>query len=290
MQKVIVVTLALFTYTVVVKAQDDLLSALESQTDKPTKEFAEAAFKGSRLINGHTVVTRKSKSLEFLIAHRFGKVNQGAYDFFGIDGANVRFGLEYGIGNRLTAGIGRNSFEKTYDSFLKYALLRQQKGLAMIPVSVTWLSSIAIKTLKPSDEPQVLKTPFSQAAYSHVLLVAHKLSPAISLQVMPALIHRNEVEEGEKNDQYAIGVGGRVKVSKRISINTEYYHRVGEAENNPYQNSIAIGVDIETGGHVFQLHLTNSQSMIEKGFITETKGNFFKGDIHFGFNITRVFN
>lgn len=217
-------------------------------------------------------------------------MNRGAYDFFGIDGANVRFGLEYGIGDRLTVGIGRNSFEKTYDSFLKYALLRQQKGLVTIPVSVTWLSSVAIKTLKPSDKPQVVKTPFSQAAYSHVLLIARKFSPSISMQVMPALVHRNEVVEGAENDQYAIGVGGRVKVSKRISINSEYYHRIGEAKNNPYQNSIAIGVDIETGGHVFQLHLTNSQSMIEKGFITETKGNFFKGDIHFGFNITRVFN
>jgi Membrane bound beta barrel domain (DUF5777) len=286
----IIVTLTLFAQAAFAYAQDDLLSALELQTDKPAVEFAEAAFKGSRLINGHTVVTRKNKSLEFLIAHRFGKVNRGAYDFFGIDGANVRFGLEYGIGDRLTVGIGRNSFEKTYDSFLKYALLRQQKGLVTIPVSVTWLSSVAIKTLKPSDKPQVVETPFSQAAYSHVLLIARKFSPSISMQVMPALVHRNEVVEGAENDQYAIGVGGRVKVSKRISINSEYYHRIGEAKNNPYQNSIAIGVDIETGGHVFQLHLTNSQSMIEKGFITETKGNFFKGDIHFGFNITRVFN
>jgi len=271
-------------------AQEDLLKALEAESNEPSVEFAEATFKGSRLINGHTVITRKSKSLEFLIAHRFGKVNQGAYDFYGIDGANVRFGLEYGLTDRLTIGIGRNSFEKTYDAFLKYALLRQQKGVITIPVSVTWLSSTAIRTLKPSDQPQVVKTPFSQAAYSHVLLIARKFTPALSLQLMPALVHRNEVQEGLKNDEYAVGMGGRIKVSKRVSLNMEYYQRVGEVQNNPFQNSVAIGVDIETGGHVFQLHLTNSQSMIEKGFITETKGNFFKGDIHFGFNITRVFN
>lgn len=285
-----VFSLGLLLISLSVAAQDDLLSELENDVVEKTPVYAEATFKGSRLINGHSIITRKKKSLEFLISHRFGKVNTGAYNFFGIDGANVRFALEYGINDRLTVGVGRNSFEKTYDAFGKYNLLRQQTGTITIPVSVTWLSSTAIKTIKPPDQAQVVETSFSQAVYSHVLLIARKFSPTISWQVMPAMVHRNQVLEGEQNDQFAIGTGGRVKLSKRISLNAEYYHQLNPSTNNASENSIALGVDIETGGHVFQLHFTNSQSMVEKGFITETQGNFFKGDVHFGFNITRVFN
>jgi hypothetical protein len=285
-----ILALLLLMLSLSAAAQDDLLSELENDAIDNTPTFAEATFKGSRIINGHSIITRKKKSLEFLISHRFGKINTGAYNFFGIDGANVRFALEYGINNRLTVGFGRNSFEKTYDGFAKYNLLRQQKGDLSIPVSVTWFSSTAIKTLKAPDQAQVVETSFSQAVYSHVLLIARKFSPAISWQLMPALVHRNQVLEGEPNDKFALGTGGRLKLSKRISLNAEYYHQLNPSTNNPTENSIALGVDIETGGHVFQLHLTNSQSMIEKGFITETQGNFFKGDVHFGFNITRVFN
>jgi hypothetical protein len=288
MKKLLTLLVSLTSFSAM--AQDDLLSELENNVVEKTSNYAEATFKGSRLINGHSIITRKKKSLEFLISHRFGKVNTGAYNFFGIDGANVRFALEYGINDRLTVGLGRNSFEKTYDAFAKYNLLRQQTGGFSIPVSVTWLSSTAIKTIKPADQAQVVKTSFSQAVYSHVLLIARKFSPSISWQLMPAMVHRNQVLEGERNDQFAIGTGGRVKLSKRISLNTEYYHQLSVNVKNTTENSLAIGVDIETGGHVFQLHFTNSQSMVEKGFITETQGNFFKGDVHFGFNITRVFN
>jgi Membrane bound beta barrel domain (DUF5777) len=283
-------TLFSLLISLVALAQDDLLSELENDVVEKSPIYAEATFKGSRLINGHSVITRKKKSLEFLISHRFGKVNTGAYNFFGIDGANVRFALEYGINDRLTVGLGRNSFEKTYDAFSKYNLLRQQTGTLTMPVSVTWLSSIAIKTIKPGDQPQVVKTSFSQAVYSHVLLIARKFNPTVSWQLMPAMVHRNQVLDGERNDQFALGTGGRVKLSKRISVNAEYYHQLNAVTTNTTENSIALGVDIETGGHVFQLHFTNSQSMVEKGFITETQGNFFKGDVHFGFNITRVFN
>jgi hypothetical protein len=287
-RKILLLMLLLLSFSAL--AQDDLLNELENEVIDKTPTFAEATFKGSRIINGHSIITRKKKSLEFLISHRFGKINSGAYNFFGIDGANVRFALEYGINDRLTVGVGRNSFEKTYDGFAKYNLLRQQTGTLSIPVSVTWFSSTAIKTLKPADDPQVVKTSFSQAVYSHVLLIARKFSPVVSWQLMPALIHRNQVLEGERNDQFALGTGGRFKLSKRISLNAEYYHQFNPSVSNTTENSIAVGVDIETGGHVFQFHLTNSQSMIEKGFITETQGNFFKGDVHFGFNITRVFN
>jgi len=274
-------------------AQDDLMDLLEANTTEST-QFTEATFKGSRLINGHTIETRKQGELEFLISHRFGRLNSGAYEFFGLDAANVRLGLEYGVADFMTLGVGRNSFEKTYDSFVKIRLLRQSSGRRVMPVSVVSFSSAAIKTLSgstPEEYPDIA----SRMYYTQQLLIARKFGSSLSLQIIPTFVHRNRIQEREgENDIYALGVGGRIKLTQRVSLNGEYYYRLNAeeyAEDDPRQlfNSLAIGFDIETGGHVFQLHLTNSRAMIEKGFIAETNGNFFAGDIHFGFNVSRVF-
>lgn len=269
-------------------AQDDLLKELEGEGEQE-KTYVEATFKGTRLINGHSVEIRKKGALDFLISHRFGRINSGAYQFFGLDDSNIRLGLDYSLTDRFAVGIGRNSFEKTFDGFAKFKLLRQQAGEHAMPISLVAFSSIAIKTLRPSDP--ALEVDFSsKLAYSYQLILARKFSPALSFQLSPSIVHRNAVEpEQDSNDLFAIGAGGRVKLTKRISLNAEYYYQLNRIENSLIQNSVAIGFDIETGGHVFQLHFTNSRAMIEKGFITETTDNFFDGDIHFGFNISRTF-
>lgn len=268
------------------RAQDELLSLLE-ETEPEETTLTPATFKGSRLINGHTVMTRRKGSLEFLIAHRFGRLNSGAYELFGLDNANVRFGLDYGLTDRLTVGFGRNSFEKTYDVFAKFALLRQQSGATSVPVSVTGFISGAVNTLRPIDPDT--EVPFSERmAYTYQLLVARKISPNLSVQLMPTLVHFNIVPENLSNDLTALGVGGRLLLTKRLSVNAEYYYRFQDRETDNF-DALAIGIDLETGGHVFQLQFTNSRSMVEKGFIRETTGDFFGGDIHFGFNITRTF-
>ena len=286
--KVYLFILFLFAVSIELAAQDDLMDLLEKDA-KPATNFTEATFKGTRLINGHSIETRKKGVLDFIIGHRFGRINSGAYNFFGLDLSNVRLGFDYGLTDRLNIGIGRNSFEKTYDSFLKYKLLRQQTGSRQVPVSIVAFSSIAIKTLKtndPATEPDFI----SRLTYTYQLIIARKFSPSFSFQLLPTLVHRNAVlPDLEGNDIYALGAGGRMKLSKRLSLNAEYYYQFNRIPTSIIQNSIAIGVDIETGGHVFQLQLTNSQAMIEKGFITETTGNFFRGDIHFGFNISRTF-
>jgi len=267
-------------------SQDDLMALLNEQVEEPVV-YAEATFKGSRLINGHTVQTRKAKAFEFLISHRFGRLNAGAYELFGIDGANIRLGFEYGLTDRITIGLGRNSFEKTFDSFAKINLLKQSKGRRVMPLSVAYLTSAALKTLRGQEQ---FPTVTSKLVYTHQILIARKFSNLFSLQLMPTLIHRNLILAEQKNsDVYAMGVGGRFKLTRRLSLNAEYYHRFDVPESDTNYNAIAVGVDIETGGHVFQLHLTNSRAMIEKGFITETNGDFFNGDIHFGFNVSRVF-
>lgn len=267
-------------------AQEDLLAILDEETEE-VETKVEAIFKGTRLINGHTVETRDRNNLDFIISHRFGRLNGGAYEFFGLDQSNVRLGLDYGLTDNINLGIGRSSFEKTFDGYFKYAFVHQTSGKRNVPVSATLLSSISIKTLRQREFEELT---FSQKiAYTHQVLIARKFSSAFSMQVMPTLIHFNAIEPtDERNNAFAAGIGGRIKLNKRVSLNAEYYYQF-QRKDQLSKNVIAIGFDIETGGHVFQLQLTNAQAMIEKGFLAETTGDFFNGDIHFGFNISRTF-
>ncbi len=272
-------------FSLTLAAQDDLLSMLEDERGDQ-KTLTEATFKGTRLINGHSIETRKKGVMDFIIAHRFGTIDGGGYELFGLDNATIRIGLEYALNDRLYLGLGRSSFEKTYDSFIKYRIVRQSTGKGSIPFSATWLSSIALKTLK---DPEYDLSLANRLANTHSLLLARKLNSSISLQLAPTWVHRNLIRvEDINNDIFALGMGGRVKFSQRLALCVEYYHQFQQLNENT-RNSLAIGVDLETGGHVFQLQFTNATSMVPKGFISETTNNFFDGEIHFGFNISRTF-
>ncbi len=268
--------------------QDDLLKELE-QSEKPEKEYVTATFKGSRLVNGQSVETRHAHELEFIFAHRFGRINDGIYELFGLDQAYVRIGLEYGITDRLSAGFGRNSVDKTMDIYLRYKLLHQTAGGGM-PVSITAFGNAAVKTSPKKEDAGYNITLQDRMSYTAQLLIARKFTPSLSLQLMPSYVHKNQVDQSiEMNDQFALGIGGRLKVSRSVSLNSEYYYRFDVPDENPYYNALGFGVDIETGGHVFQLVLTNTRGLTERAFITETTGDFFAGDIHLGFNVTRTF-
>jgi Membrane bound beta barrel domain (DUF5777) len=269
-------------------AQDDLLKELEaSEPVKPV--YTEATFKGTRAVNGHSIETKRKGELEFLISHRFGRLNSGAYEFWGLDQAFIRLGFEYGINDRLGVGVGRNSFNKIYDSYIKYKVLRQQSGVKNIPVTITAFGSLAIQSApRSSDDPTIVFN--DRLAYTAQLHIGRKFSPKLSLQLSPTIIHTNRVDQQMmRNDQYALGVAGRYKLTRSLSLNSEYYYRVDAIEQTPYFNSLAFGLDIETGGHIFQLIVSNTQGMVERTIINETTGDFFEGDIHFGFNITRTF-
>lgn len=273
---------ALALIQTVAKAQS-LLDEISNDASKTI--LTENTFKGTRLINGHTVETRKAKTLEFIIAHRFGLISSGAYELWGLDASNIRLGLEYGLTDKLYIGVGRSSFEKTFDGFAKYRIIQQQTGKKSIPISVTAFGSAAIVTQR-ADRYQNLT---DRMVYTSQLLIARKFSPDFSLQIAPTFVHHNMIRlNAQRNSSFALGVGGRYKLNTRFSINAEYFIQVSEIDESTY-NALAIGVDIETGGHVFQLQFTNSRAMIEKGFINETRSDFFAGDIHFGFNISRTF-
>lgn len=266
----------------------DLINQLEKEASNAV-EYTTAAFKSTRLIDGHTVENIGKGVLDFRISHRFGKINGGGYDLFGLDNATMRMSFDYGITNTFMVGIGRSTFEKTYDAFIKVKLLRQSTGAKRMPLTVSYVPTIALKTLKSLDT--LRKDYFSSRLFfTHQLIIGRKFSARTSLQVMPTYTHRNLVTlASEPNDLIAIGIGGRQKLSKRVSFNAEYYYQLPEYKLNGTTNALSLGFDIETGGHVFQLHFTNSQGMSERTFITETRGKWDKGDIFFGFNISRVF-
>lgn len=287
MMKKIICTLFICSVSFQCFAQD-LLDILEKETPK-TDQIVTATFKGTRILNGHSIENRKDKELEFLISHRFGRVNLGFDELFGLDQSNIRFALEYGLNDDITIGLGRSSYEKTYDSFMKYSLLKQKKGTNSFPFAVSLFGSVAIKTLKDFDPSD--KRTFSESLfYVGQVLIARKVNSSFSFQLTPTYVHRNTVRINEDpHGIFALGLGTRIKLNKRVSFNSEYYFAMDESKSINARNSLAFGVDIETGGHVFQLILSNAITMIEKSFITETTDDFFAGDIHFGFNISRTF-
>lgn len=271
-----------------VAQDDDLLSLLG---EEETTEYATASFKTNRVVNGHSIENTAAGVLDFKISHRFSPVGNGFYDIFGLDGASIRIGLDYGITDRLMVGVGRSSKEKIYDGFAKYKILRQSSGQRRMPVSLSYLVDAQIKTVKFTD-PNRDNLFSSRLYYTHQVLVARKFSEGLTLQLMPTLVHRNLVEtKSEKNDVLALGFAGRVKLTKRVTLNAEYYYVLPDQLAPQFTNVLSIGFDIETGGHVFQLHFTNSADMTYKGFITETTEGWFDNPtgIRFGFNIARVF-
>lgn len=271
-----------------VSAQEDLMKELEG-SQAPDVDYAFQTFKGTRIVNGHSVETKGNGTLEFIFAHRFGALNGGLYEMFGLDEAYVRLGLDYGITDNLSASIGRNSFDKTLDGYLKYKLIRQSKGGVNFPATITVLGGTAYK-IEPKKSTIDGFENIDRLAYVTQLLIARKFTPSLSFQISPTYIHKNAVNQIEEdNDQIAIGAGGRIKVSKSVALTGEYYYRLNTPELNPYYNTFGFGVDIETGGHVFQLVLTNTRGLTERAFITETEGDFSAGDIHLGFNVTRTF-
>jgi len=285
MKKIILNTFLIFASLQL--CSQDLLDILEKEAPE-TESTVSATFKGTRIVNGHSIENRKNKELEFIISHRFGRVNTGFEELFGLDQANIRFALEYGLTADLTLGLGRSSFEKTYDGYLKYRLLKQKTGANSFPFAVSLFGSIAAKSQKaiPGEERTFVESLF----YVGQVLIAKKVNSSFSMQLTPTYVHRNLVAiDADPHAIFALGLGTRVKVSKRVSLNAEYYQQFDKLESVNARNSLAFGIDIETGGHVFQIILSNAITMVEKSFITETTGNFFGGDIHLGFNLSRTF-
>jgi hypothetical protein len=251
--------------------------------------YATETFKSSRVIIGQSVEIPENGGLVFLISHHFGAVNTGFYNFFGLDQATTRLGIEYGINDWLAAGFGRSTHNKTWDGYAKVRFLHQSTGARKMPISMSFFANVTVNTLKLLNPDQ--KDIFdARLAYCTELIIARKFGKALSFQVEPVWIHKNLVPtKNDHNDLFAAGAGGSVRVSDRISLNLEYYYLFPDQTVNYVQNSLSVGCDILVGAHVFQLFFTNSQGNFEESFITENNGKWLNGEIYFGFNIHRVF-
>ncbi|MEY4628918.1 MAG: hypothetical protein RLZZ595_1244 [Bacteroidota bacterium] len=279
----LIVLLAIFSLPLASLAQVDLFA----EKEEPITDIVTATFKTTRVVNGHSIENVGAGILDFRILHRFGQFSDGAYNLFGLDQASIRLGLDYGITKNWMVGIGRSTFEKQYDAFTKVRLLSQTTGGKNFPISVSYAGTMIYKSVKNTNTAYV---PYESDRFSfgHQLIIARKFGDYFSLQLTPTYFHYNLVEKQNlPNDFKSLGIASRIRLSKRLNLTGEYYYRFDKLPG--YQNSLSVGFDIETGGHVFQLHMTNSTGMTERTFINETTGEWGKGNIRFGFNVSRVF-
>ena len=269
-------------------AQDDLMNELNaSQTDQ--KEITSAAFKGLQVANMQSTKLPVKGEFYFLVSHRFGDLTNGANNFYGLDAAYTKLAGIYGVTNWLSLGISRQTYQKTYELAAKYKFANQMDG--GFPVTIVGYNTMDIRSDLKSDLYPDLKSN-DRFAYTSQLIISKKLNNSLSLQVNPILVHKNLYDElTEQKNTYLLGAGARCKLSKRISLNLDYAARLNlpEAYDFTYHNPITLGLDIETGGHVFQLVLSNSQTMNDVAYFTTATGITGGKGIFFGFNMYRVF-
>lgn len=271
-------------------AQDDLLSLIDKKDDKKKKEYVTNAFKSTRVVNGHSMEFLGKGVMDVRILHRFGPVNSGVNNLFGLDQANMRFGFDYGVARNLMVGFGRSNVNKEWDGFIKFRPIWQSRyGSWPSPVSVILITGATYTTM-PWADPTIKNFTSSRMAFYNEVIIGKKFSDKFSFQVAPTFVHRNLVQlASESNNVYALGIGTRFKLSKRTAFVVDYHNIIKGLDKTIYQDPLSIGFDIETGGHVFQLHFSNATGMNEKAFITNTTNKWAKAEIRFGFNLSRVF-
>ncbi|PBJ05604.1 DUF5777 family beta-barrel protein [Flavobacterium sp. ACN6] len=274
--------LLFFLFPLLTFSQTDLLSGVETPS---AKEKVTSAFKALKIVNLESTKLAAKGDLYFVVAHRFGSIKDGFEGFYGLDNANTQIKFIYGVTNGLNVSAARSEF--AYDFATKYMLFAQIKD--GLPVTIAGFNSLSINnTLKESLYPKLQFK--DRLTYVAQLLISRKFSEKLSLEIVPSFFHQNFVEDvDQSNSQYAIGFGGRYKFAKRWSLNMDYAAHLNRASNSLYKNPLSIGFDLETGGHVFQMHFTSSQAIDEAGYLGRTTGDWTKGDIFFGFNLARVF-
>ncbi len=270
------------------KAQEKDLLALVDDGKKP-HEIVKNSFKSIRVINGHSIEFLAPGTMDFRILHRFGLFNQGPSNFWGLDQASMRLGFDFGITKNLQIGVGRSTFQKEIDGYIKYGLLRQSTGEQSFPFTLALVGGITINTL-PFANPTINNYFSSRLAFYGQTIIGRKFSDVLTLQLSPTIVHTNLVPLAiNPNDVYALGFGGRIKMTKRLAFTWDYFYNFNGLTKDLTYNPLSVGVDIETGGHVFQLHVSNSAGMNERAFINETTGSWQRVDLRFGFNLSRMF-
>lgn len=269
-----------------------ILSAQLARERVDVDQPIELTFMAPKNINLYTVEPLAKGELHYSIMHTFGEVSSGVRNLWGIDqGANVRFSFEYAFNNSLSLGFGRSSMDKVYDFSSRIGLLKQSRDNSK-PVSASFVPSVGINTSSFGflDEDYTFK---DRLNFGFSLPVARKFTNDLSLQLSPMLVHFNRVgnelniADPEVNTYYSVGFAGRYRVTPRTALSFQYVPPITDAQN--LDPNVAIGVDIETGGHVFQMFFTTSRSLNDQYLLAGPNGNFFDREFRFGFNVNRLF-
>lgn len=277
--------LFILCFPFIVFSQDDLLEEIDS--DSLGIQYATAAFKGLKIVNFESTKLVAKEELSLIVSHRFGSIENGIDTFFGLDNAVTRLNFVYGITDAINIGISRSSLLKVYDLTAKYRLIRQQKNGS--PFTIVGFNAILINTALEKDNFPLLEFKH-RLGYTMQFLISRKIDQDFSIELAPTFFHDNYVIIGEQdNSQFVLGFGGRYKLGKRWSINADYGLHLNRANNSPFKNPLSIGFDLETGGHVFQMHFSNAQAMNTNGFLGQGNGDWSSGNIFFGFNLSRRF-
>lgn len=279
--------LLFFNTSLLAQQTDDLLSMVDNE--KPEKEYVKYAFKSTRVINGHSMEFLSPGTMDFRILHRFGLLNKGYDNFFGLDQASMRMGFDFGLLRNLMLGVGRSTFKKELDGYIKFAPLMQSTGQKSFPFTMALVAGITMNT-SPWSDTSIQNYFSSRLAYYYQAIIGRKFSERFTLQITPTMVHTNLVAlSSQPNDIFALGIGGRMKVTKRVALTWDYFYRFNGVEKDINYNPLSVGIDVETGGHVFQLHFSNATGMNERAFINETTHSWTRGEVRFGFNLSRVF-
>jgi hypothetical protein len=266
-------------------AQDDLLDEIDTETSN--NQFSTAAFKGLKVVNFESTKLVAKQEFTFIVSHRFGSIENGFDSFFGLDDAVTRLNFVYGVSDGFNIGVSRSSFQKIYEASVKYRLLRQQNN--GFPFTIVGMNSILLNTALEKDNLPKLEFKH-RLGYTAQLLISRKVNTNFSIELAPTFFHDNYVQQNNQdNSQFALGFGARHKLTKRWSLNADYGWHLNRAKNSPFKNPLSIGIDLETGGHVFQMHFSNAQAMNTNGFLGQATGDWSDGNIYFGFNVSRVF-
>lgn len=268
-------------------ASQQLMDILEEDTLQT--QYVSGTFFSTRIIHGHSIENPFPGDMIFIVSHRFGSIRLGGHELWGLDHATMRLGFEYGVNERLAFYIGRSSLEKTFDGSFKYKLLRQQHNPEGTPLTLSWFSGVSLRGQRWGAGQESL-TFSDRLSYVSQLLIARRFSRSFSLQLSPSWVYQPLVAEtGPPRHSFILGAGARYRLGDWVTLNSEYFYRLNTTAGLLFRNTFSAGVDLDTGGHVFQLHFSNAQPMFERGFLTQATGNWAKADIFFGFNIIRVF-
>jgi len=273
-----------------ITAQDDLLNQLDAGAPKQVN-IELAAFKGLQICNMQSTKMAAKGEFYFLISHRFGDLTQGMNNFFGLDNAFTKIGGIYGVANWLSISASRQTYQKTYELAAKYKMSNQE--VDGFPVTIVGYNTMDINSELKKDELMPGLKFSHRLAFTTQLLISRKFNDSFSLEIAPIYVHKN-LYDGilDQKSSLLLGSGARYKLTKRLSLNLEYAARLNMPEGlvSNYQNPLTLGLDIETGGHVFQMVFSNSQAMNDAVVFTNAPGRWDGNkQLYFGFNMYRVF-